>query len=248
MKMRFISSVVVGLAMVSVLAAIPKATAGVNSDTISVKFAADEPKEFGGALLDSSDVAGAPGYTSANWTNEFGAAGMDSNLTRDTNGVVAISNADVTWSCAGTWATEGKGEFNNCFTGADETLLMGYLDTSDLGGGNFIDVTIDNLPADMAAGYSVVLYTLGGVVNRPAEYTVNGVVKDVIPGGNTNFRHPYSGPTWVQAQGTDPGFTDAADYGNFVVFDNLTGSTVTIHAEPRNFRAVLNAVQVVKNP
>src|SRR5205823_11440194 len=120
-----------------------------------------------------------------------------------------------------TWATEGKGEFNNTFSDTDETLMMGYLDTSDRAGGNYIDITIANLPDDLAAGYSVVLYMLGGVVNRPAEYTVNGVVKDIVPGGNTNFRHRWSGPEWVQAAGTDPTFTDAADYGNYAVFDNL---------------------------
>src|SRR5438094_9342763 len=120
MKKCLTSMLVAGVAVLAVLAAVPLAQAGVNSDTISIKFAADEPTAFGGGTLDSADVAGAPGYTSANWTNEFMATGADSNLIRDTNGAVVITNADVTWSSNNTWASEGKGEpeYNNWFTGA----------------------------------------------------------------------------------------------------------------------------------
>jgi hypothetical protein len=109
------------------------------------------------------------------------------------------------------------------------------------------------LPADVAAGYSVVIYTLSPVTRRPGAYFVNDPAmakpRFVVVGGNTYYKHPYGGPKYVQALGTDPdlgqtGSTD--DFGNYVVFTGLIGD-VTINTMPMNFRVVINAIQIVKN-
>ena len=92
------------------------------------------------------------------------------------------------------------------------------------------------------------------VVNHNADYFVNdpGQVnpKHVVVGGNTYYRHPYGGLSYVPAIGDDPDFGTSGstnDFGNCVIFTGLTGDVV-IHAEPRNFRVVIDALQVVKNP
>jgi hypothetical protein len=246
-----------GITLTGSAMCVSDAKASVNGDTISIAFARDEPPGSPGCMLASTDAAGAAPFTTANWNNTMGAADTLPALVRDTNGVAAITTASVTWTCIGTWSTESfppaRSEFNNSFTGADESLMTGYLDTTDLAGGGLTTIMITGLPADMAAGYSVVIYTLGGVVNRPAAYFVNDAAmakpKFVVPGGNTTYKHPYNG-MYVQALGDDPDFGATGstnDFGNYVVFTGMTGDA-TIMAQPQTFRAVINAVQIVKNP
>jgi hypothetical protein len=229
--------------------------ASVNGDTISIAFARDEPPNTPGCFLAPTDVAGVPADASANWVNEVGPAGTDINLTRDINGVATTTSASLTWSSNNTWATENRGDnFFNLFLGADETLMTGYLDSNDISGSNWPNITVTNLPADMAAGYSVIIYTLSPVVNRAGLYFANDPTmanpKYVVVGGNTYYKHPYGGPNYVEALGTDPdfgatGLTD--DFGNYVVFKGLKGD-LTITTMPMNVRVVINAIQIVKNP
>jgi hypothetical protein len=242
--------VVTGLAVCASLA-----QASVNGDTISIAFARDEPPNTPGCMLAPTDVAGLPTSASANWVNEVGNAGLDTNLTRDKNGVATTTSAMVSWSSNNTWATEARDDnFFNLFMGADETLMTGYLDSNDINGGNWPSISVTGLPADIAAGYSVVIYTLSPVVGRGGLYFVNDPnmanPKYVVVGGNTYYKHPYGGPNYVAAAGTDPdlgatGLTD--DFGNCVVFTGLTGD-LTITTMPMTFRVVINAIQIVKNP
>jgi hypothetical protein len=263
MKKRLLSAVIAGFAIAALLAAAPIAQAGDTSDTISVKFGADDPSASWINALLPTDHAGVPPYTSANWNNAGGQNDFTyadpaktlgtpnvvplGPLVRDANGVASTSNATISWSSNNTWSSRDKGENNNNFPfhGPDFWLMSGYLDTSDLGGGKFIDIEITGLDADMAAGYSVVIYTMGGVPNRPAAYFVNDPTqahpKYVVPSGDQGqFNGAYQ-----QATGDDPAF-GANDFGNYVVFTGLHGD-VSIQGEPRNFRAAINAIQIVKN-
>src|SRR5438128_6998513 len=104
------------------------AQASVTGDTISIAFARDEPPGTAGCALAATDVAGAPGFASANWINETLNIGTDSKLTRDKLGVASTTSAALTWTSDNTWATEGRSEFSDAFSGADETLMTGYLD------------------------------------------------------------------------------------------------------------------------
>jgi hypothetical protein len=277
LKNRFVSIWIGGIGILAMLAAVSIAQAGVNSDTISIKFGAEQPNNSWLDALNPTDQAGAPNYVSANWNNAggqsdssitdttmtFGSANKTESfgtpnvvplmpLVRDTNGVSKTSNATISWSSAGTWSSRGTGENNDTFPlhSPDFILVTGYLDTGDINSGNFTDITITGLDADMAAGYSVVIYTQGGVPNRPAAYFVNDPnmqkPKYVVPTGD---KGQFNG-AYHEAIGDDPDFGTSGsdhDFGNYVVFTGLTGD-VAIHAEPRTFRAVVNAIQIVKNP
>jgi hypothetical protein len=172
-------------------------------------------------------------------------------LTRDTNGVAATTDATVLWEATNTWASTGKGEENNHFTGANHTLMTGYLD-ENTSTPSPIFVQIRNLPDDIATGtYDVYLYMTNGSPGESAgEYTVNNTgPKYVVAAGDSG---QFSGPDFVQATADDPGY-GPDDFGNYVVFGAQTGSVVTITATnisgiPGKDRAVLNAVQIVKNP
>jgi hypothetical protein len=208
-----------------------------------------------GAMLDPTIPAGAPGYESKNWVNEMLNTGTDnSTVVRDDNGVATTTSAMVTWSSNNTWSSAQRGEENDMFDGADTTgpnytLMLGYLDTSNRHDGNFDVITVTGLPSDISAGYSVVIYALGGVRGRFASYSVNGGSPyAAVPGGdsdngvdNTQYNADYH-----QIIGDDPSFGNDA-YGNFMVFPGLNGD-VTIRCEPRNFRGVINAIQIIKNP
>src|SRR5207245_11097077 len=116
-------------------------------------------------------------------------------------------------------------------------------------------ISVTNLPADIAAGYSVVIYTFGGVTNRPALYLANGngplYVKPGGPGGIASFykassQSPRLVGDFVQAIGDDAA-NGPNSYGNYIVFTGLSGD-LDIQALPNTFRAAVNAIQIVKNP
>jgi hypothetical protein len=230
------------------------AQASVNGDSISIAFARDEPPGTAGCALAPTDVAGAPGYASANWVNEMGNVGTDMNLTRDTNGVASTTSAMLSWAADNTWSTDGvRGEFTDAFSGADEALMNGYLDAGNNSVQGFSEVQVKGLPADMAAGYSVVIYSLGGVTNRPGMFTVNGGDPQYIlpggPGGATSYyQHALLG-SYVRAIGDDPSNGPDSN-GNYLVFTGLSGD-VDIQGYPNGGgtpRVPLNAIQIIKNP
>jgi hypothetical protein len=229
------------------------AMASVTGDSISIAFAREEPPGTPGCYLAPTDVTGAPGYQSANWINEISNIGGDVNLTRDTNGVASTTEAQLAFVADNTWATEGRSEFSNAFCNADETLFTGYLDGGNGAVQGFSEIQIINLPADIAAGYSVVVYTLGGVTNRAAQYYVNGngpvYVTPGGPGGLTSFyKHAFTG-VYAQAIGDDPN-KGPNDYGNYFVVTGLSGD-VDIMGIPNGGgtpRAAINAIQIIKNP
>src|SRR5205809_7821093 len=96
-------TLLVAMALSAVVMCGSVAQASVTGDTISIAFARDEPPGTGGCALAATDVAGAPGYASANWINETLNIGTDSNLTRDTLGVASTTSAALTWTSDNTW-------------------------------------------------------------------------------------------------------------------------------------------------
>jgi hypothetical protein len=235
--------------------------AGVNSDTIGIKFGVNfPPKDH--SVMNPADVAGVPGVETANWNNAVPVPlalpthdnqnpsanlGTLNNLVRDTNGAATTTSASVTWSAEATWASSGNSEENNTFPGdnfnpsPNRKLMLGYLDhnsgNSPTGGAQHTNrVTITGLPADIA-GYDVIVYELGGVGGgRGGTYTVNGVAKL----GTSGDAATSTNGTFVQ----DPG--DGSGQGNYLRWTGLSGSTVKIRARNDNFRAVINAVEIIK--
>jgi hypothetical protein len=250
--------------VVALLGAVPLAQAGVNTDTISIHFGADEPASFGGSMLFPGDIAGV--VLSDNWNNALhdsspGGSGLGvgfmNGLARDTNGAVVTTNASAYWHADGLWSSTGKGEENNNFTAgtADHTLMSGYLDS----GHNFPTpniIVITNLPSDIASGtYDVYVLALGGQSNRGGQYTCNSTGPLYLLAGGPTQNSSFTGPNYVQAQGTDPNY-GADDYGNYLIFPNQTGATVAITAtqfidagmvvDHTGYpRAPINAVQIL---
>jgi hypothetical protein len=253
MQRSFRWTLLLALAVTAVAVCGSFAHASVTGTSISIAFARDEPNSAGGAMLDPATAAGAPGYQSKNWVNEMLGSGTDSSsVVRDDNGVATTTGATVTWSSNNTWASAQRGEENDNFDGGDTTggnytLMLGYLDTSSRHDGNFDVITVTGLPSDISSGYSVVIYALGGVRGRFASYSVNGGSPyAAVPGGDDNgVDNTHYNDDYHQIIGDDPSFGNDA-YGNYMVFPGLNGD-VTIRCEPRNFRGVINAIQIIKN-
>src|SRR5689334_8879583 len=108
MKQRLFLCLVAGIAVLGAGVFVPVAQAGVNTDTISIHFGADEPTQGAGSALNPADVAGV--VPSANWNNGQKSGGVLSALVRDTNGVAITTGATALWEATNTWSSTGKGE------------------------------------------------------------------------------------------------------------------------------------------
>jgi len=247
MKERFMSTLIAGVAVLAVLTAVSVVQAAVTGDSISVHFGADEPTGGTASELDPTQVAGV--VPSANWNNADTKGGVQSALTRDTNGVATTTGATTLWEATNTWSSTGKGEENNNFDPAtgDFVLMTGYLD-QNTASPSPIFIQIRNLPPDIASGtYDVYIYVLGGHSNKGGEYTCNNAGPLYFVGGGDMDNGPFTGRKFVQAMGTDPSY-GPDDFGNYIVFQGQTGSTVTITATNffgNNPRAPINGVQIV---
>jgi hypothetical protein len=242
MSKKFLPAALMVAAALAATALASPAQAGPMTQTIGIKFGADDPPGIGSAL-GPLEIAGVPGVRTAHWNNLVGNTGSIGAgvVVRDDFGIATTTGTSVTWSSSNTWSSIGRGENNNNFPAgsADFRLMQGYLDNSP---GNPTTVTIKNLPPDFANGkYDVYLYFLGGVAGRFGDYTVDGITDHMIhsggPGDMTN------GPAYVLALGDN-------STGNFLLFSGLTGSEIDISTVPDSvgFRSPLNAVEIVLRP
>jgi hypothetical protein len=229
------------------------ASAYVLGPSINVNFGSNEPNTVTqpNSALALTDVAGL--IPSANWINAANPTGSLTNIAADVAGVSTPTTTSVTWDSNNTWATTGRGEENNNFTGADRILMTGYLDNNpdpaNPANKGTITVTFTGLPISVVPNYSVIVYAMGGSAgsatnSRGGNYQVNGQ-SPVLVGdtGTTGF----NGPAFV----LDPG-VNHTDKGNYLLFTNLTSPTLTITAtalntdvDPNSFRAPINAIQIV---
>ena len=141
---------------------------------------------------------------------------------------VASGETSATWSLS--W-TDAPG---------DVRMMNGYLDPRATASPATIDVT---LPSSMSGGYDVYVYCYGnivGVKNRTYQYTI----------GTTTHSFTQQGPSAT----TFPGYMEAPEGGtgnyDYVVFQNLTGTTFTLTATPLSstsgsVRAPVNGIQIV---
>ncbi len=202
--------------------------------TMGLNFAADEA----GANLQATDVAGI--VPAANWNNLTGPGGTTANLVKDSAGNAVSTTATVTWTANGTWASTGRGEENNNFTGVEHTLMTGYLDT---GNATTSTIMVSGLPPEFTSGgYDIYVYAMGGVAGRGGSYQIGNQFKlGDTPGS------PNNGPTYVE----DPG-VDHNDSGNYLFFTNFNTADFTLDASTANGgsggtpRAPVNAIQIVQ--
>ena len=193
--------------------------------------------------------AGVSSVAQANWNNLSLLKGTNSTIVADAAGTSEATTATVTWNSNNTWASTGsRGEENNKFTGADKTLMTGYLDS---GAATTTTVTITGLPSKLtSAGYDVYVYAIGGVGGKGGGYRIidantKAVLKDyVLAQAPTNSTAYVQVPTGLGAK--------VYGVGNYILFTGLTAQNITIEATTANGlgfgatpRAPVNAVQLV---
>jgi hypothetical protein len=220
---------------------------------IGMNFGTDLPTDTdppGSGLL-AADVAGVPAVAQANWNNLAGLGGDGATvaLRSDTGASTLVT---VAWDSNNTWASTGAGEENNGFTGADRTLMTGYLDNDT---GTTSHVMITGIPELLTAGagYDVYVYALGGVAaGRAGGYRIVDPAGAVLRGyvlatSDTN-------PTTYKEvpQNLAPGVHGV---GTYIVFRGLKAPAITLEATtaaPQGGgnppRAPINAVQLVPSP
>ncbi len=208
------------------------------------------PDDNTGSFLPAMDTAGV--LVQANWNNLPTLAGGPSPVVADALGVAKATTATVSWTGANTWSSTGsRGEYNNGFSGNDRILMTGYLDT---GAASTTQVTVNGLPSNLTSqGYDVCVYLLGGYGGRGGGYritdTAGTTLKDYVNAAYiANASEAPQG--WVQVAPTAGSWAP----GNFIVFSNLTASSIIVEATTENghgydaggttYRAPINAIQL----
>jgi hypothetical protein len=200
-----------------------------NGKSIALNFGADEPSGSSEATVNGA--AGVAG--TVNWNNLSFASGFpgDDPIVIDVGAQPTASNVTVEWTSSNTWATDGRGEdTNNAPEGNDRALMLGYLDTTST---SISQVMVEDIPADLAAGYDVFIYIQNGVLNRGGTYTVTDAsgVHEQMNRTTTIFDGSYR----------------IGEEGNYLLYPGLRGSSLMIEAQATTtalFRAPINAVEI----
>jgi len=195
--------------------------------SVAINFGADEPNATAQAFVEGA--AGVAG--TVNWNNTTGLADLLDDVVLDVGGTPTASGIEVEWTSNNTWSSDGRGEDNNnAPDGNDRNLMLGYLDTTDT---SITEIRVNGLPAEIASGYDVFVYMLGGVLNRGGTYTLTG-----------------SGPAVsrdnVQTTAFDGTYIEG-DEGNYLFFQGLTGTDLLLEAQattPALFRAAVNGIEI----
>jgi hypothetical protein len=180
--------------------------AGQNT-TIGVNFGADRTANGAPLALAPTDTAGV--VPIANWNNENGGTGS-SNVLKDLNG--NATTAGLKWQANGTWDALQE-DAPDQFTGADHTLMAGYLDNNGgtapatsaaftSGNLNGNGVLFTGLPGK---AYDVYVYSLPSVVGRGGGITVTGFApsgsQTITAATSTTF---VQGTNYVKFSGISP--------------------------------------------
>ncbi len=198
--------------------------------SIGLNFGPDEPNFADGGYVDGA--AGVAG--TVNWNNllsDTATDGFTDDVALDAQGMVSGTQVEVEWVMANTWSSDGRGENNNdAPDGNDRRLMLGYLDTTDT---SVTEVNISGLPAEIAGGFDVFVYTLGGVLGRGGTYTVTA--------GDVSMSQDN-----VQTTIFDGLYIEGGE-GNYLFFEGLSGDSFRVEAMATTtalFRAPLNAIEI----
>jgi hypothetical protein len=196
---------------------------------IGLHFGADEPSNSNASTLAATNLAGATGYAQSNWNNLKLKAGTNSTLVADVEGTSTPVPTIVTWSANGTWSTTGRGEENNKFTGADKTLMTGYLDMT--AANQTTTITISEIPEQLTTnGYDVLVYSYGSVGGRGGSYRIldaeNGdVLKDYV-----RAQSATNATTYIEIPDTPSGTNKVWTFGTHIRFKGLVSQNIKIQA------------------
>jgi hypothetical protein len=218
---------------------------------IGLNFGADEVNGNNAASLGATNIAGATGFAQTDWNNLKLKAGTNNTLVAEVAGTSTPISTMVTWSANGTWATTGRGEENNKFTGADKTLLTGYLDMN--APNQTTTITITGIPDQLTSnGYDVLVYAYGSVGGRGGGYRIldagNGaVLKDYV-----RAQSPTNATAYIEIPDKPSGTNKVWTAGTHIRFTGLASQSIQIQAttvSPWGFggtqRAPIDAVQLV---
>ena len=252
------------------------ATSFANAQTISINFGADEPApddEDNSSIIESGEPAGIFGSTE--WNNMIKDWGPQDDLGNLTS--VALiggdgqpTTAEIVWDSNNTWASgfgaKGGRSEQNIVEGIDENgdfnLILGYLDTSDVGEFCPADqfkflgewcgaarVTVSNLPYE---NYDVVMYVGGGVLDRSGRYEITDALgpRDAVYAQDTA---PFNGSWDLSFEERDIDGEVATVYtGDVIIFEDVSGDSFTINSHAAmaggnsaGFRAPINGLEIV---
>ena len=174
------------------------------------------------------NVTGTAGVVAqANWNNGAGNVGSATNLVDDSGAGTGMNAA---------WVSNNLfNVFGAAPTTQDAALMRGYLDTTDT---SVTRVTLTNVAYSK---YDVYVYFDGdAATGRSGNYSVNGTTKGPLV-DSANFPAAGTAANYVQADAP-------ASAGNYAVFSGQTAPFVSLTAQASNFRAPVNAIQVVAAP
>lgn len=178
------------------------------------------------------DIAGVVPQDS--WNNlPPGGSGVNGTTTGVLDSTGALVPLTVTWSgIPNTWSiTTGTP------ADANARLMNGYVDTNTT---STTLIEVDNIPYLM---YDVIVYFGGDVAGRSGAYGIDDGISSIL-------KSPLiAGPVWPVTTGGGTFIeVEAGQTGNYTVFRGLSGSSFDLTATAVNFRAPINAIQIVNIP
>lgn len=198
-----------------------------NHEAVSIDFRGGSSTNGTPSVMQPQESAG--WIPVSNWNNAAGASGSASHLLQSDG---ATTGTTLSWSSTGTWSTPVTEQ------PGDARMMKGYLDCP---GGKTTTVSVSSLPtAYVNSGYDVYVYvdSDNGSSKKTGEYTLSGVTLGSLDAGATNFSGNY--------------FQSNNGGGNYVVFPNVSASSLTLTATPLSSdgtggRAPINGISIVSH-
>ncbi len=192
--------------------------------------------QSGASTTSMSRYESAGVVSQSRWNNLTGSSGSGTTITNSSG--ATVSGVTVTYSSTNTWADPAVSD-----TAGNNRMMRGYLDINTNGASTTVTVNgLGNL-----GYYDLYVYTAGDGNNRVGKFTVGS--QSYWMNDNATF----SG-TYVRGTGeVDPGSYQNATAGNYMIFSDLTGSSVSLtatgaYAADGVLRAPVNGIQIVQLP
>ncbi|HUJ42143.1 MAG TPA: autotransporter-associated beta strand repeat-containing protein [Opitutaceae bacterium] len=193
----------------------------------------------GGQSGDTSSMAtteSAGVVAQTNWNDLTSNSGTSSTIKN--NSGTTIAGASVTYTSTNTWSDTGVSN-----TAGNNRMMRGYLDINTSGASTTVSVS----GLSSLGYYDVYVYTAGDGNNRTGKFTIGN--QSYWVNDNATFAGTFTRGTGQ----VDPGSYSNATAGNYMVFSDLTGNSVSLtatgaYAADGTLRAPVNGIQIVQLP
>lgn len=211
-------------------------SAAVGAQSIGVNFVGGGGPNTGSSLA-ATDIAGV--VPQGNFNNETGGTQTTPQKLNLSTGV--DSGASVTWKSPNTWSS------GTPTTTPNGALLNGYLDSNGTAAGGAM-VTVTNVPFK---AYDVIVY-----FNTDAGTPRVGDYEVVTPAGTVTQQVPYTKSsvltlapplpdnTGINGKGGNGNPAAGSLAGTYLIFPNLTGSTLTLESNQASLPLVNNRAPI----